>query len=174
MVPCQEILDKAKEENVDIIGLSGLITPSLEEMSYVASQMEKQQFTVPLLIGGATTSKMHTAVKIAPQYSGPVIQVRDASLAVQVCRNLISPQQKDSFIKDVKSEYESLRKKHELTARQQDLLTIDLSRKRRLRIDIDTHPPVKPKKTGITVFDNYSINELSSYIDWTFSLKRGK
>lgn len=171
MVPCQEILDKAKEENVDIIGLSGLITPSLEEMSYVASQMEKQQFTVPLLIGGATTSKMHTAVKIAPQYSGPVIQVRDASLAVQVCRNLISPQQKDSFIKDVKSEYESLRKKHELTARQQDLLTIDLSRKRRLRIDIDTHPPVKPKKTGITVFDNYSINELSSYIDWTFFFK---
>lgn len=171
MVPCQEILDKAKEENVDIIGLSGLITPSLEEMSYVASQMKKQRFTVPLLIGGATTSKMHTAVKIAPQYSGPVIQVRDASLAVQVCRNLISPQQKDSFVKDVKDEYDSLREKHDLTARQQDLLTIDLSRKRRLRIDIDTHPPVKPEKIGITVFNNYSINELSSYIDWTFFFK---
>jgi len=168
MVPCQEILDRAKKEKVDIIGLSGLITPSLEEMSYVASQMEKQQFTVPLLIGGATTSKMHTAVKIAPQYSGPVIHVRDASLAVQDCRNLFSEGQKDSFIKEVRSEYESLREKHDRTARQQELLTIDLSRKRRLRIDTDTYLPVRPAQTGITVFDNYSISELSSYIDWTF------
>ncbi len=171
MVPCQEILDKAKEENVDIIGLSGLITPSLEEMSYVASQMEKQQFTVPLLIGGATTSKIHTAVKIAPQYSGPVIQVRDASLAVQVCRNLISPQQKKSFVKEVKSEYKSLKEKHDQTSSQQELLSIELCRKRRLRIDNDTYPPVRPAKTGITVFDNYSIDELSSYIDWTFFFK---
>lgn len=171
MASCQEILDKAKIENVDIIGLSGLITPSLEEMSYVASQMEKQHFIIPLLVGGATTSKIHTAVKIAPQYSGPVIHVRDASLAVQVCRKLFSSEQKDLFIKDVKSENESLREKHVSNARQQDLLALDLARKKRLQIDIDTYPPIKPTKTGITVFNNYSINELSSYIDWTFFFK---
>lgn len=171
MVPCQDILDKAKAENVEIIGLSGLITPSLEEMSYVASEMEKQNFTIPLLVGGATTSRMHTAVKIAPKYSGPVIHVRDASLAVQVCRKLQSPQHQLSFVTDIRNEYQALREKHGQNENVKDLLTIEMSRKRRLQIDINKYPPVKPAKTGITVFENYSIEELSSYIDWTFFFK---
>lgn len=171
MVPCQDILERAKAENVDMIGLSGLITPSLEEMSYVASEMEKQHFNIPLLVGGATTSKIHTAVKIAPKYKEPVIHVRDASLAVQVCRKLQSPQHKDTFIDEINSEYLLLREKHEKNEISQQLLSLELARKNRFQIDIEASPPVEPSRMGITVFDNYSINELSSYIDWTFFFK---
>lgn len=170
MIPCQTILDKAKSENVDIIGLSGLITPSLEEMSYIASEMERMHFKLPLLIGGATTSRIHTAIKIAPVYSGPVIHVRDASLAVQVCRKLQSDQHRSSFTEEVKNEYTQIRITHHQNENI-ELLTLDQSRKNRLQLDFQSFSPVKPSMMGLTVFKDYSLNEICAYIDWTFFFK---
>jgi 5-methyltetrahydrofolate--homocysteine methyltransferase len=171
MVPCQDILNKAIEENVDIIGLSGLITPSLEEMAYIASEMQRLGFSIPLLIGGATTSRLHTAIKIAPGYSGPVVHVRDASLAVQVCRQLLSPQTKPQFVADLNYDYAQLRAIHINKDEQKVLLPLSDARKNRLQLDFSSYKPQKPQKCGITIFNKFSINELSRYIDWTFFFK---
>lgn len=171
MVLCQDILDKAKSEKADIVGLSGLITPSLEEMSYVASEMENQDFNIPLLIGGATTSRVHTAVKIASRYHGPVIHVRDASLAVQVCRKLQSADAKASYTDEIRNEYEKIRLEHQQNDTKQEILSIENSRERRLVLNLESDPPVKPVKMGISVFENYPLNEICTYIDWTFFFK---
>ncbi|NLE01009.1 MAG: methionine synthase [Fibrobacter sp.] len=171
MVPCKDILDKAEKEQVQIIGLSGLITPSLEEMSYVASEMEKRSMKIPLLIGGATTSKVHTAVKIAPNYSGPVIHVRDASLAVQLCRKVLSDDQRDFFLQELSDEYSQLRDKHAANDQKKEILSLQQARNNKFTFDYHLYQPVKPAKQGITIFSQYSLNELSRYIDWTFFFK---
>jgi 5-methyltetrahydrofolate--homocysteine methyltransferase len=167
MVPCNDILQKAKDLNVDIIGLSGLITPSLEEMSYVASEMERQGFTIPLLIGGATTSKAHTALKIAPKYSGPVIYVRDASLAVQVCRQLLSSSSKQSFVENINHDYEELRSTYSKNDTQKSIHTLEKARTLKF-VNSTTYTPAKPNKTGVFTFTDYDIDSLVPYIDWTF------
>jgi 5-methyltetrahydrofolate--homocysteine methyltransferase len=171
MVSSQDILDRAVKENVDIIGLSGLITPSLEEMAFVASELERLQLKVPLLVGGATTSKTHTAVKIAPHYTGTVLQVRDASLAVQVCRKLLSPDTSEKFANDIKKEYDDVRTSYNENAGNKKLVTIEVARSQKLKIDFSEYTPVKPQKMGITVFKNFSLETLSRYIDWTFFFK---
>src|SRR5690606_17912105 len=123
MVPAQKILQVARDENVDAIGLSGLITPSLEEMAHVASEMEREGFTLPLLIGGATTSRVHTAVKIAPRYSGPVVYVPDASRSVGVCTNLFSAETRDQYVETVRADYEKIRQQH-ASKKQQPMVTL--------------------------------------------------
>ena len=169
MVPAEKILKAAKEENVDIIGLSGLITPSLDEMVHMAKEMERLGFTIPLMVGGATTSKTHTAVKIEPQYSGPVIHVLDASRSVGVAAALLSEDQdyRNNLIIDTRQDYERIREQR--AGRQSSKAFIDLAQARENKVAIDWRqytPPV-PKKLGITVFDNYDLEELSQYIDWT-------
>ncbi|MCS7019436.1 MAG: methionine synthase [Cytophagales bacterium] len=169
MVPMEKILDTAQHEKVDMIGLSGLITPSLDEMVYVAQEMEKRKMTIPLLIGGATTSRMHTAVKIAPQYSHPVIHVLDASRSVPVATALLSKEQgvRESFVNQIREEYEKLRADH--AAKQGNKNYISLAEARANKVQIDWHaaPIVKPSFLGIKVFDHYPLSELVGYIDWT-------
>ncbi len=166
MVPAAQILKKAKEENVDIIGLSGLITPSLDEMVHMAKEMERQNFKIPLLIGGATTSRTHTAVKIAPEYSGGVIHVLDASKSVTVASDLLNDN-KAAFIGKIKLEYEELKEKYGNRKQIKKYIPIEQARKNKIKIDwVDYTPPV-PRKLGITVFDNYDLEEISKYIDWT-------
>lgn len=169
MVPAEKILKTAKEENVDIIGLSGLITPSLDEMVHVAKEMERLGFKIPLLVGGATTSKTHTAVKVEPQYSGPVVHVLDASRSVGVAAALLSEDQdyRNNLIIDTRKDYERIREQR--AGRQSSKAFIDLAQARENKVTINWaqyNPPV-PKKLGVTVFDNYDLNELSEYIDWT-------
>ncbi len=167
MVPAQTILDKAKEVGADIIGLSGLITPSLEEMSHVAKEMERQGFTVPLLIGGATTSKVHTAVKIEPNYpSGHVIYVPDASRAVGVCSNLLSDELKPAFVAKVKAEYENIRTIH-YSKERTPLLPLAAARENAFRFDWTGYTPPKPKQPGVFRFENYPLAEIAGYIDWS-------
>lgn len=169
MVPAEKILKVAKEENVDIIGLSGLITPSLDEMVHMAKEMERLGFTIPLMVGGATTSKTHTAVKIEPQYSGPVIHVLDASRSVGVAAALLSEDQdyRNNLIIDTRQDYERIREQR--AGRQSSKAFIDLAqaRENKMAIDWQQYTPPVPKKQGITVFDNYDLEELSQYIDWT-------
>jgi 5-methyltetrahydrofolate--homocysteine methyltransferase len=169
MVPAEKILKAAKEENVDIIGLSGLITPSLDEMVHMAKEMERLGFTIPLMVGGATTSKTHTAVKIEPQYSGPVIHVLDASRSVGVAAALLSADQdyRNNLIIDTRQDYERIREQR--AGRQSSKAFIDLAQARENKVAIDwkQYSPPVPKKQGITVFDNYDLEELSQYIDWT-------
>jgi 5-methyltetrahydrofolate--homocysteine methyltransferase len=167
MVSCEKILSTAKEINADIIGLSGLITPSLDEMTYVAKEMERQQFKIPLLIGGATTSRIHTAVKIAPHYSGAVVHVLDASRSVPVAGNLLSAENKSKFIQDTKSEYTQLREDHLNRNRDKQYLSIDEARNNALKINWQEAPTVKPIKLGVHVFENYDLAEIAKYIDWT-------
>ncbi len=171
MVPSQDILDRAIKEKVDIIGLSGLITPSLEEMSFVASEMERLGMKMPLLVGGATTSKTHTAVKIAPNYSGAVVQVRDASLAVQVCRKLLSKDTSAQYINELKSVYETVRNNFNENASVKKLLPLEEARAKKLKIDYTWYSSVKPQKLGVSVIKGCSIDTLSRYIDWTFFFK---
>jgi len=171
MVPGEEILSKAREEKVDIIGLSGLITPSLEEMARLAAEMERQGLTIPLLIGGATTSKMHTAVKIAPQYSGPAIHVLDASRAVGVVSSLLDEKKRDSYIISVNEKYRELRQKRQSTIDSAQFLSLSQARNNKLSIQWDTYSPPKPNFTGIKTFQGYPISELAQYIDWTFFFK---
>ncbi|UCH95311.1 MAG: methionine synthase [Candidatus Aminicenantes bacterium] len=171
MVPGEEILKKAREEKVDMIGLSGLITPSLEEMARNAAEMERQGFTIPLLIGGATTSKMHTAVKIAPQYSGPAIHVLDASRAVGVVSNLLDEKNKGSYVAGIKEEYEEMRQKRQASMDTTSFLSLAEARKNKFNIDWASYNPPKPHFLGIKTFESYSIEELSQYIDWTFFFK---
>ncbi|MEL6986891.1 MAG: methionine synthase, partial [Bacteroidota bacterium] len=169
MVPGNKILDKAIEENVDIIGLSGLITPSLDEMVSVASEMERRNMKLPLLIGGATTSKVHTAIKIEPQYSGPVVHVLDASRSVAVASALTSSDENtySNFILDTKANYEKMR---ELRSRQQSsksYISLDDARENKYKIDWSNYKPNKPNQLGVTVFEDFDLNEISNYIDWT-------
>ena len=168
MVPCHEILAKAKEENADIIGLSGLITPSLEEMQYVAAEMEKDPYfrarQMPLLIGGATCSRVHTAVKIAPHYSGPVVYVPDASRSVGVAQGLLS-EQAAKFINDLNSDYAKVREQH-AGKKQTPMWTLAQARANKTPIDWSKGVPPAPKFIGRRVFKNYDLAEIAQYIDW--------
>ncbi len=167
MVPAQKILDIAKAENADMIGLSGLITPSLEEMSHVAKEMQRQEFHVPLLIGGATTSRAHTALKIEPHYKSPTVWVKDASRAVGVAQSLISKELVDDFLARVRAEYAEIRERHKDKSGAKKLVTLDKARAQRFDGDWASYVPPKPNNPGITVFDDYPIAELIAFIDWT-------
>ena len=168
MVPCHEILAKAKEENADIIGLSGLITPSLEEMQYVASEMEKDPYfrerQMPLLIGGATCSRVHTAVKIAPHYSGPVVYVPDASRSVSVAQGLLS-EQAAHYIAELNQDYAKVREQH-ANKKQTPMWTLAQARANKTPIDWSQGVPAAPKFIGRRVFKNYDLAEIAQYIDW--------
>ncbi|WP_442763760.1 methionine synthase [Malikia spinosa] len=168
MVPCHEILAKAKEVNADIVGLSGLITPSLEEMQYVAAEMEKDPWfrerAIPLLIGGATCSRVHTAVKIAPHYSGPVVYVPDASRSVAVAQGLLGDG-KDAYLTELAADYEQVRQQH-ANKKQTPLWPLAKARANQAPIDWDNYAPVAPKFTGRRLFRNFDLAELASYIDW--------
>ena len=167
MVPAQKILDAAREHNVDIIGLSGLITPSLEEMAHMAKEMERLGFDIPLMIGGATTSLIHTAVKIDPNYHGPVIYVKDASRAVGVAQNLVSKITRDDFVGKIKTDYQTKREQHKGRKSTRRLLTLKQARANKTKIDWPAYQAVKPAQTGIQVFDDYPLQELVDRIDWT-------
>jgi 5-methyltetrahydrofolate--homocysteine methyltransferase len=168
MVPAQKILDAAKENNVDIIGLSGLITPSLEEMSHIASEMQRLDMDIPLMIGGATTSRAHTAVKIEPGYqNGPSVWVKDASRAVGVAQSLISEDLHDDFITKLREDYVQVRENHANRQRAIKWLTLEQARANKTKLDWDSYTPIKPKQLGVQVFDNFPLGELRDYIDWT-------
>jgi 5-methyltetrahydrofolate--homocysteine methyltransferase len=165
MVPCEKILERAKTEKADMIGLSGLITPSLDEMVHVAREMERQGFRLPLLIGGATTSRAHTAVKIAPHYSEPVVHVLDASRAVPVTTSLLSDEGKSAFVTQHRADYEALRKAH--SAPRQTVISIEAARARRTPIQWRSEDLPKPAFTGVRVLDNFPLATLREFIDWT-------
>ncbi|WP_010628582.1 methionine synthase [Halomonas sp. KM-1] len=167
MVPAEKILQTAREVNADIIGLSGLITPSLDEMVHVAKEMKRQGFKLPLLIGGATTSKAHTAVKVEPQYDEPVIYVTDASRAVGVAGKLLSPTLKPAYVAEIKAEYEQVRERNAKRRPKAADLSYAEARQRKLPIDWDSYTPPRPAITGLEVFDGYDIEELVERIDWT-------
>jgi 5-methyltetrahydrofolate--homocysteine methyltransferase len=168
MVPCQQILDTAREHNADIIGLSGLITPSLEEMAHVAKEMERQGFNIPLLIGGATTSRVHTAVKIEPNYpSGTVVYVTDASRAVGVCSNLLSNTTRDSYIGEIKADYAEAREQFESKKTKAVYIPLTDARKRGLKTDWANYTPPKPQCIGVRELRDYPIAEIAEYIDWS-------
>ncbi|GLR65001.1 methionine synthase [Marinospirillum insulare] len=167
MVPANKILEKAREENVDIIGLSGLITPSLDEMVTVAKEMQRQGFTIPLMIGGATTSKAHTAVKIDPNYDEAVVYVSDASRAVGVASNLLSAEHKPKYMEEIAEEYEKIRVRQSKRVLKGASCDYAEARSRKLKLDFESKPPVAPKQLGVKAFANYSLEELVEYIDWT-------
>ena len=167
MVSCEKILDAARREKADLIGLSGLITPSLDEMVHVAKEMQREGFTVPLLIGGATTSRVHTAVKIAPNYRHTTVYVKDASRAVGVASNLLSDDFRANFINEIKAEYEDVRTRHAGKQQRVAWLSLDAARANGVKIDWSTRSPIKPKQLGVKVFADYSLAELAKYIDWT-------
>lgn len=164
MVPCEKILQAAKDENVDIIGLSGLITPSLDEMTHVASEMQRQGFDIPLLIGGATTSGMHTAVKIAPHYDHPVVYVPDASRAVGVVNSLLNEKLRPAYMAEVEETYAAARQRYEAKLGTSKLIPFEQARANKF---ITEYTPVKPAKPGIHIFDDISFETLRDYIDWT-------
>ncbi|HEX4673891.1 MAG TPA: methionine synthase, partial [Steroidobacteraceae bacterium] len=166
MVPCEKILETARRENVDFIGLSGLITPSLDEMVNVAKEMQRQNFVVPLLIGGATTSPAHTSVKIAPQYKSPVVYVKDASRSVGVCQTLQTPAARGAFIEKVNEEHERRREQHAGKKVKTPELSLAQARANRRRIEWAGYSPTAPRKLGIQQFDDYPLSELLGYIDW--------
>ena len=167
MVPAETILRTAREENADIIGLSGLITPSLEEMAHVAKEMERQGFVVPLLIGGATTSRVHTAVKIEPNYAGPTVWVPDASRSVGVCTSLISKEHRDEFVRKVKEEAEKTRAQHQGKKGQGPHYSIAEARRHGLKTDWTQYRPPVPAVSGLQVFRDYPLAEIVPLIDWT-------
>ena len=165
MVPCEKILERAKAEKANLIGLSGLITPSLDEMVHVAREMERQGFKLPLLIGGATTSRRHTAVKIAPHYSEPVVHVLDASRAVPVTTSLLSDEGKPAFVAQHRADYEALRKAH--AAPRQTVVSLEVARTRRTPIEWRAEDLPVPEFTGVRVLDNFPLATLRDFIDWT-------
>jgi 5-methyltetrahydrofolate--homocysteine methyltransferase len=169
MVSSEKILQSAIDEKANIIGLSGLITPSLDEMVHVAKEMERRGLQLPLLIGGATTSKTHTAVKIAPNYSGTTVHVLDASRSVPVVSNLINPDKKiiNKFVNEIKVEYKKIRENHAKKGTTKNYLTIEEARKNKLKIDWLKAHIKKPEKLGITVLSDYPLSRLKKYIDWT-------
>jgi 5-methyltetrahydrofolate--homocysteine methyltransferase len=170
MVPCAEILKVAKEEKADIVGLSGLITPSLEEMTYVAQEMQRDPYfrdqQLPLMIGGATTSRVHTAVKIAPHYDGPVVYVPDASRSVSVASSLLSDESASKFIQDLRDDYERIRLQH-ANRKVAPTISLEAARQNREKIDWSTYTPEKPKFIGRRVFKNFALSEIVKFIDWT-------
>ncbi len=167
MVPCAKILEKAMEEKVDVIGLSGLITPSLDEMVHVAAEMTREGFTIPLLIGGATTSKVHTAVKIEPKYEHGVIHVTDASRAVGVVSQLLNKEQRAGYLSGVHSDYDEIRTRHKGKKAKSNWYTLEESRQHKLPTDWTTYTPPAPTFLGVRGFREYSLETLRNYIDWT-------
>lgn len=166
MVPPEKIIDAAVKENVDIIGLSGLITPSLDEMVYLAKEMDKLNIQIPIMIGGATTSRAHTAVKIAPEYQSTVVHVNDASRAVTVASNLLQAETKDSYVQSVREEYDKLREGYLSRSRDKNYLSIEEARKNKLQLDWNNFTPVKPNFIG-TKTVAVELSELVDFIDWT-------
>ncbi|MFM2397584.1 MAG: hypothetical protein RLZZ144_834, partial [Pseudomonadota bacterium] len=168
MVPCQQILDAAREHKADIIGLSGLITPSLEEMAHVAKEMERQGFKIPLLIGGATTSRVHTAVKIEQNYpSGQTVYVVDASRAVGVCSNLLSATSRDDYVASIKADYAVAREQHESKKGKASYVPLAAAREHGLKTDWQTVAPPKPAQLGVQKLSAYDLAEIAEFIDWT-------
>jgi 5-methyltetrahydrofolate--homocysteine methyltransferase len=167
MVPAAKILQTAKDKGADIIGLSGLITPSLDEMVHVASEMQREGFELPLLIGGATTSQTHTAVKIAPGYEQPVVHVKDASRAVGVVQNLVSEGRREDFAARIAEDYEQVRQKHAGRRRKTKMASLERARANRAKIDWSDYEPPKPNFLGVRSFDDYPLEEIRGYIDWT-------
>ena len=167
MVPCDKILDAAEKENADIIGLSGLITPSLDEMVFVAKEMKRRGMKQPLLIGGATTSKIHTAVKIEPNYNQATVHVLDASRSVPVASSLLNPANKEKFEAEIRAEYEMMRERHKSKQVIKDYLKIEDARKNKVKLDWENYTPPTPTFVGVKVFDNYDLAELREYLDWT-------
>ncbi|MFM7085074.1 MAG: methionine synthase [Hyphomicrobium sp.] len=168
MVPASKILETAKKEKVDVIGLSGLITPSLDEMCFVASEMEREDFKIPLLIGGATTSRVHTAVKIAPNYNkGQTVYVLDASRAVGVVSNLLSRTEKDNFLKTTKEEYAKVREVHLANEAKKNRISLSAARANLFKIDWKVYSPPEPSFLGTRSFRNHDLSKLVDYIDWT-------
>lgn len=167
MVPAEKILDKAMEIGADIIGLSGLITPSLDEMVHVAREMERRGFKVPLLIGGATTSRIHAAVKIDPNYSGAVVHVLDASRSVPVAGSLLGKDSGPIYTKDTKAEYDKLREDHKNRKQERNWVSLEEAQKNKFNIDWTSYQPVTPAKLGISVFEDFDLSEIRKYIDWT-------
>jgi 5-methyltetrahydrofolate--homocysteine methyltransferase len=169
MVPCDKILKAAREHNVDIIGLSGLITPSLDEMAHAAKEMEREGFKIPLLIGGATTSPNHTAVKIVQGYpSGMTVHVKDASRCVGVCRSLMDPVAKKDLAAKIDADYEALRKEHQSRLSERKLIPLEQARLRKLKSDWSKIPITKPSYLGAKAFKNFDLNKIRGYIDWSF------
>lgn len=168
MVPTEKILQTAITEKVDVIGLSGLITPSLEEMVYVAKEAERLGLKIPILIGGATTSQIHTAVKIAPHYSAPVVHVKDASKAVQVVAALLSDKTKSLYAEEIRTEYKNLRDQHAQRMMKNTYVSLAEARKNKLKIDWKKDEIYEPNKKGLQVFDDMPLDELIPFIDWTF------
>ncbi|HAS8519093.1 TPA: methionine synthase [Vibrio vulnificus] len=167
MVPCEQILKVAKEQQVDIIGLSGLITPSLDEMVHVAKEMERLGFDLPLLIGGATTSKAHTAVKIEQNYSHPVVYVNNASRAVGVCTSLLSDELRPAFVERLQADYELVRDQHNRKKPRTKPVTLEAARANKVAIDWQSYTPPEPSQPGVHVFDDFDVATLRQYIDWT-------
>ena len=167
MVPAQKILEAARREQVDIIGLSGLITPSLDEMADLAAEMQRQGFTTPLLIGGATTSRVHTAVKIAPRYEGPAIYVKDASRAVGVAQNLVSDTQREPYCRRIAEDYEAVRDRHRSRQRRDKLLALAAARANAPPIEWSNYQPPVPQQPGIHVLEDVPLAALRPFIDWT-------
>ena len=166
MVPCDRILETARREGADMIGLSGLITPSLDEMVHVAREMQRQGFEQPLLIGGATTSPAHTSVKIDPQYQGPVVYVKDASRSVGVCQQLVTPQSRAEYVLKLKQDHATRREQHHGKRIKAPQFTIAQARANKFQGGWDTYVPPVPRMLGVRAFDNYSLEELTRYIDW--------
>ncbi|MFT4248624.1 MAG: vitamin B12 dependent-methionine synthase activation domain-containing protein, partial [Pseudomonas sp.] len=167
MVPAQTILDRARAENADIIGLSGLITPSLEEMTHVAREMQRQGFTLPLMIGGATTSRAHTALKIDPHYTAPTVWVKDASRAVGVAQSLISRDLREAFVAANDADYADIRQRHRNRGDAKRLVSLAHARAQKFDGGWDGYVPPAPKQPGLHVFDDYPLDELVEVIDWT-------
>ncbi len=167
MVPAQKILDAAREHKADIIGLSGLITPSLEEMAHVAREMQRQGFTLPLLIGGATTSLAHTAVKIAPNYESPVVYVKDASRAVGVCTQLLSKELRDAYAAEIRADYDKTRERHLRNKSETSRIPLTEARANKFSIDWAAYTPPVPKQLGVHVLKAYDLAKLAEVIDWT-------
>jgi len=167
MVPSEKILTAAREQNVDVIGLSGLITPSLDEMIHVAREMTREGFTIPLILGGATTSKAHTAVKIQQHYAHGVVHVLDASRAVGVVSALLSSEQKPGYLAQLDAEYEKLREEHANRSREKAMLTLEEAKANAFRIDWEKAEIAVPEKYGVQIFDNFPLEELVTFFDWS-------
>ncbi len=168
MVAAQTILEKAQEHDVDIIGLSGLITPSLDEMVHIAKEMQRLGYKQPIMLGGATTSVAHTAVKVEPNYAEPVVWVKDASRAVGVAQNLISAANRDTFVAGVKAEYEAVRERHAGRQAATQFVSLAEARANKVKIDWENYTPPVPNELGVTTFDDISLEDLVPFIDWTF------
>jgi 5-methyltetrahydrofolate--homocysteine methyltransferase len=166
MVPCERILETAEREGADMIGLSGLITPSLDEMVHIAREMQRRGLNKPLLIGGATTSPAHTSVRIDPEYEGPVVYVKDASRSVGICQQLVTPETRAEFIAKIKTEHAERREQHRGKRTKMPQLTLGQARANRFKIDWGSYTPPVPRMLGIRVFEDYSLEDLTRYIDW--------